>query len=58
MVLNCSVEMRMAKGAFSTRSLFGEFQFFLPVRVSSMDPIEVFNFLQGIIIIIIIKKDF
>ena len=23
--LNCSVEMRMAKGAFSLRSLFGEF---------------------------------
>ena len=25
MELNCSVEMRMAKGAFSIRSLFGEF---------------------------------
>ena len=25
MVLNCSVEIRQAKGAFSIRSLFGEF---------------------------------
>ena len=28
MELNCSVEIRMAKGAFSIRSLFGEFLLF------------------------------